>query len=246
MDNLDLIEKYFENSLTEKEQALFDDLLKNNQNFQDEFNFQKDLKKVITVNQRESLKSTLQGFEKKLRKTRVIQLKHWAAAASVILILGLGYLIFQTSFNNSSEKIYADYFEPYRNIIHPVVRGERADTIEAIAFAAYENGKYYKAINLFNSVENTDADYIKFYEAMCYLKLNKIQEAIDLLLPIATSSNMEESRFNFKQKANWYLGLAYLKNGERNKAISQFSILANYPEDVYKKEKAKIILERLD
>ncbi len=245
MNNIDLIEKYFKKSLNDEEQVLFDNLLKSDQKFKEEFDFQKDLKKVIAVNQRESLKTTLQGFEDKFKKNKVIPMKWLMAAASVILILGLGYIIYQTSFNNSPEKLYADNFEPYRNIIQPVVRGESVDTIEAIAFAAYENGKYYKAINLFNSIE--EKEYLKFYEAMCFLKLDKTQEAIDLLLPIATSNtNVEDLRFNFKHKANWYLGLAYLKMGDKNRAISQFSILANYPEDVYKKEKSKLILKKLN
>ena len=47
MKNHDLIDRYFENSLSPKEQKLFNDLLQNNLEFSNEFLFQKDLKKVI-------------------------------------------------------------------------------------------------------------------------------------------------------------------------------------------------------
>ncbi len=44
MKNLELIDKYFSNSLSQKEQLLFNQLLQNDKDFKSEFLFQKDLK----------------------------------------------------------------------------------------------------------------------------------------------------------------------------------------------------------
>jgi len=248
MNNSDLIEKYFENSLTPKEQLVFNDLLQNDEAFKNEFIFEKDLKKVIAINQKENLKSTLQNFEKKLENNSKIFFlpKKWLAAASIILLIGLGFWFVKNTYFPSDEKIYAQNFEPYRNIIQPIVRGEKINTIEYKAFVAYENNECHKAINLFNSSTNSEADYIQFYKAMCYLSLNKTSNAINLLLPIATANTQENTNKNFKEIANWYLGLAYLKNNEKQKAISQFSLIANHPEASYKKEKASKILSYLN
>lgn len=243
--NLELIEKYFSNSLTDEEQILFNNLLKDDKAFKDEFLFLKDLKKTLSHNQKKSLKTTLQNFESDLKNEKGFHLKKWLAAASIILVLGLSYFLFSDSFNNTPEKLYAEYFEPYRNVVHPVVRGENGKTIESSAFLAYENKKYHKALNLLNSVSNNNDDCFKFYSAMCYMGLNKNLDAIDLLLPIATSESNPDSDLNFNAKANWYLGLAYLNSGDINKAISQFSFVVNNPSCSFKKEEAQEILNKL-
>lgn len=69
MENHDLIDRYFENSLSPKEQQLFNDLLQNDSNFKDEFIFQKDLKQVIAVSQQEELKSRLSHIEDNVQKS---------------------------------------------------------------------------------------------------------------------------------------------------------------------------------
>ena len=245
MKNIDLIDKYFENNLTPKEQLLFNDLLHSDEEFKSEFVFQKDLKKVISITQTENLKSTLQNFEKKINnKSKVLFLpKKWLVAASIILLVGFGFWFINNSYFPSNEQLYTQNFEPYRNIVQPVVRGESINSIEYKAFVAYENKNYHKAINLYNSVDNTNADYIQFYKAMCYLSLNKTNEAINLLLPVATSSNKSTSDKNFDELSNWYLGLAYLKNGENGKALSQFSLIANHPTNTFKQEESKEIID---
>ncbi|MCF6223728.1 MAG: hypothetical protein L3J34_08375 [Flavobacteriaceae bacterium] len=248
MNDFELIDKYFENNLTPKEQRIFNELLNNNEDFKEEFLFQKDLKKIIALDQRENLKSTLQGFENKIEKeVKILFLpKKWFAAASIILLLGLGTWFVNDTYFPSNQKIYATNFVAYRNIIQPVVRSSEVNTIEYKAFVAYENRECHKALNLFNSTVNSKEEYIQFYKAMCYLSLSKPSNAINLLLPIATSTNKNDSKINFKEIANWYLALAYLKNEEKQKAISQFSFIANHPDNYFKKEEANKILNYLN
>ena len=244
--NVELIEKYFNDTLKDDEQILFNKLLKNDTAFKEEFLFQKDLKKALSHNQRNSLKTTLQYFENNIKNEKVFPLRKWLAAASIILVLGFSYFLYSDSFKSSPENLYAEYFEPYRNIVHPVVRSKNEKTIESRAFLAYENGKFYKAINLLNSVSNNNDEYIRFYKAMCNLGINKYPEAISLLLPIASNPSNNNSDINFSEKANWYLGLAYLGTSDLNNAISQLSIVANNPVNSYKKEEAQEILDKLN
>lgn len=248
MGNLDLIDKYFNNSLSPKEQLLFNEFLQNDEEFKSEFLFQKDLKTVITKNQREDLKKTLQNFENEIqKKSKVFGLpKKWLIAASFSLLIGLGFWYVKTNFYPSDEKLFAENFEPYRNIVQPIERSAKEQSIECKAFLAYENGNYYKAINLFNSVKNQKEPYVSFYKALCYLSLEKPTEAINLLLPLATVKNDEGTFKNFHQLSNWYLGLAYLKNNEKKKAISQFSIIANLPDSTTKKKESQELLNYLN
>ena len=251
MKNLELIDKYFSNSLSPKEQKLFNELLQNDQNFKTEFLFQKDLQLALAKNEQYNLKNSLQNIEKNIEnkpKLTVVS-KKWLAAASIIFIIGLLSIFVKSSFYPSLDKIYADNFVPYRNIVHPVVRGEVSNTIENSAFIAYENENFHKAINLFNSIENQNAAYIPFYKAMCYLSLNKTVEAINLLEPLSTESVSYSEILDdkFKFKTEWYLGLAYLKMGEKEKAISKFSIVINQPcDECNKREIAQEIMQIID
>ncbi len=248
MKNLELIDKYFSNSLNPKEQLLFNDLLQSDKDFKKEFIFQKDLKKIISIQQQKDLKSTLQQFEENVQKKSTVLFipKKWLVAASLALLIGLGFWFVKNHYFISSEQLFSQHFEPYRNIVRPIERGENENSLEFKAFVAYEGGNYYKSINLFNSVDNSEDTYILFYKAMSYLEVNKTSEAINILLPIATSKNYKESDLNFDELANWYLGLAYLKMNENNKAISQFSLIVNHPTNTFKKEEATKILNALN
>jgi len=248
MNKIDLIDKYFSNSLSPKEQLKFNELLENDEQFKKEFDFQKDLQQVISRDQRKDLKEVLQNFEKD-RKPSVNLFnnsKEWLVAASIIIIVGLGFLFVKSNFYPSSEKLFAQNYEPYRNIVLPIERGENSNTIEHSAFVAYENGNYHKAINLFNSVPNKNEQYIQFYKSMCYMSLNKTKEAIALLKTIADSNNKVNPENNFAEIANWYLALSYLNTGETDKASKRFSMIANNRGNVYKKEESKKILNYLD
>jgi hypothetical protein len=245
MKKEDLIEKYFTSNLSHEERILFDKLLQHDQEFKDEFVFQKELKQSIAHQQRETIKKTLKGFEDKLSKKKVFTLKNWLAAASVLLVFSLGYFAFNKYNSSQPEKLFTSNFAPYENVVHPTARSSDDESIESKAFSAYDSGMYYKAINLFNSVENKDADYIRFYKAMSFLALKKNQEAIDLLLPLATTPDASTSKFKWHGKANWYLGLAYLNNQEVDRAISQFNVVVNHPDCDYKKEAAKDIISQV-
>jgi len=107
MKNHDLIDRYFENSLSPKEQKLFNDLLQNDPDFKAEFIFQKDLKQVVAVNQHEELKSTLSQIEKEVQKNSRIMIipKKWMVAASLFLITSLGIYTIKSVYYPSNEAI---------------------------------------------------------------------------------------------------------------------------------------------
>jgi len=247
MSKTDLIEKYFSNSLSPKEQLKFNELLHTDEKFKIELDFQKDLQKVIYRNQRNDLKKVLQNFEQHKPVVKLLNIsKKWLVAASILLIVGLGYIFLKNDNYSSPDDLFVQNYEPYRNIVLPVARGATSNTIEQSAFVAYENGNYRKAINLFNSVPNKNDQYIQFYKAMCYMSLNKPKDAISLLKIITESDYNLNSGINFKELANWYLALAYLDLGEIERAKKQFSVIASDTDNVYKKEVSGKILKSLN
>lgn len=241
MKNLDLIEGYFENSLNAKQRIEFNELIQTDEEFKKEFLFQKDLKRVITQHQNEELKDALVQFESKLKRNfrfGVLPSK-WVAAASLALILSFGSWAVKNYVFPSNERIFDNYFEPYRNTVLPIVRGEEMNTIEYRAFLAYESGEYHKAINLFNSVENKGEKYVPFYKAMCYLSVDKTQAAIETLLPIAEGSDGSIEDLDWQQKAEWYLALAYLKQDQEQEALYYLNKLRDQNQELrFMKEEA--------
>jgi len=244
MKNFELIDLYFDNSLSPKEQLLFNDLLQNDLDFKNEFIFRKDLKKVIAVRQQEDLKTSLGQFEDKIRQNSKLMMlpKKWLVAASVVILATFGLYSVKTVYFPSNEVIYQTYFTSCRNTIQPVVRGKIPNTIEYSAFVAYEAHDYYKAINLFNSVADPEASYINFYKGLSCMEIDKLTMAIELLDPISKSENLEGKSADFDEKAKWYLALAYIKNNENKKAIEELSLISNQPSGTFKKEEAIEVL----
>lgn len=248
MKNHDLIDSYFENSLSPKEQKIFNDLLQNNSDFKNEFQFQKDLKKVIAIKQQEELKSTLVEIENRSQKNSSFMLipKKWMIAASLLIIASVGTWGIKSNYYPSNEAIYADYFEPSRNTVQPVVRGENLNTIEYRAFVAYESQNYHKAINLFNSVKNPEAAYIDFYKGLSYMAINKHEDAINLLEPLSKTNILEGKNKDIDEKAKWYLALSYIKINEDQNAANTLNLLIDNPTSSYKKVDALEILAFLN
>ena len=128
----------------------------------------------------------------------------------------------------------------------PIVRGDEIHTIEYRAFLAYEAGEYHKAINLFNSVENSEDKYIQFYHGLCLLSVDKTEEAIQTLRPLTESSPGTLENMDFRQKATWYVGLAYLKQGKEQEAMYYMDILRKQNQELrFKKNEAEEIYELL-
>ena len=246
-ERIELIERYFENSLSPKERLEFNDLLQNNEDFRKEFLFNKDLKKAITRHQNDELKETLGKFESKLQRSSGSSLipRKWMAAASLAILLAIGSWTATTYIFPSNERIFETYYEPYPNTVMPIVRGDELHTIEYRAFLAYEAGEYHKAINLFNSVENSTAKYIRFYTALCQLSVDNTDEAIKTLLPLTESSGSLQD-MDCRQKATWYIGLAYLKKGKEDQARHFMDVLRNQNEELrFKKQEAEEVFELL-
>lgn len=94
-----------------------------------------------------------------------------------------------------------------------------------IAFSSLTAKNYTDAADAFKAARPTgevrggETDlallfYIDYYSAQCAMEMNKTSEAISKL-----QQALKESPDNFsKAKAHWYLALAYLKNGDIEKA----------------------------
>ena len=154
MDKELLLYRYFSDQLTDDEQLLFNDLLEKDLEFKAQFEFENDLKRVINKNQKQNLKQKLIGFEKEIEaKNKSIsskpRLKNWSIAASIALLIGLGWIAYSTFSGPDYDNLYVANFETYPNTVYTITRSDADQSLERNAFAAYEASDYEKAAAAF-------------------------------------------------------------------------------------------------
>lgn len=189
-----------------------------------DLDFNKNIKQAITAEERKRLKSDLQSLEASLYTSKNSK-TNWLMVASISLLLSLGGYFYVFNQSVSPEKLYAQNFEPYRNVVQPIVRGEESNDKKTIAFSYYEQKNYKKAIELFNDLSSKkilDNNTLSFYKANAFLELKQPQKAIDLLMPLTENSNSK-----WQKESLWYLALASLQKEDVESAKKYLLELKN-------------------
>lgn len=234
MNSHDYIDKYFEGSLTPEERQEFEFLLRSDDELADNFAYQKQLKKAITLNERTDLKKKLQEFESETLKPK--SFKVWYAVASIVLLCCLGYYFAITSTNG----LYDDYYQTYPNVVAPTVRGESSEDLTSKAFYSYDAGNYKQSAELFSSIyDTTHEDYALLYKGISLMELKEHQQAI------AVFNQFEDSKQSrFTPFVKWYKALSYLKIENKEESISLLKDLSNIKNP--QQELAKQLLAELE
>lgn len=176
---------------------------------------EKRLRQMIHRQSREELRMRVRNLD---QERTFPQWKTWVAAAMIPLLLGLGYL-FWTQSAQDSVSDYLSYYESYPNTVLPFVRGEEKEDPAWEAFMAYESQEFAKAKELFTQLNRTQAkDEWIFYEAMSKMELQEWNNAIKLF---ENHSWASEEKGSFGDVKDWYLALALLYSGEEAKAQQQ-------------------------
>ena len=92
----------------------------------------------------------------------------------------------------------------------------------ASAIESYKLGDYQRAATGFSEAVLRDSSFIspRFFMGLTYLALENYNQAINLLSGVVNDSG------EYGKEARWYLGLAYLKTGNKAKAAECFKLLA--------------------
>lgn len=240
-----LINRYIRDELTEAEQEFLNERLKDAA-FQEELNLQKSLQKAFQVSGREVLKSRFQQLETNRvneKKTtsqdspgRVISINRWLIAAASVLLLVAAWWYFAPG-TSTPDQLYAQYYEPYPNVVAPIQKGEPSENQFVRPYQLYERQEYREAIEGFLKLPNGEIS-AQFYLALSYLAL----EQPDCIEPL---ESLSRHKGGWQQAATWYLALAHLKfeNVDYSKELLE-SIKKNKAHPFY--NQAKILLEKLE
>lgn len=250
MDDEALINGYFKDTLSEDQRAEFNSLLQTDSEFAADFEFERELQSALKKEERQKIKSLFSNLDSETvadtedsgpneTETKVISIRPWLVAASVILLLGLGsWLVFFNNPDLNTNRLYAANFAPYENVVHPIERGEQLEDLKTRAFTAYEDAEHSLALELFKELQVQQNDpYIAFYEAIVLMQLEKQEEAVQLL------EGYIENNGQLKDRATWYLALAYLKLGDVAESKTQLGKLVEMGS--FKKKAAQELLSEL-
>ena len=235
MNHENLILKYFNKTLSKKEETLISNLLETDATFKVLFNEHENMHMAFKLNEKAHLKNRL----KQLDPIEVLPIKKTLNKKLISLALACCLAVVAFYFFSNNTMSYHNYFEVYPNVYQPVVRGSESKNNEA--FIAYENKNYLKAENDFKAiikVNNTDAN-IEFYYAMSLLNQNKFSEAKAVL------NKLKNKNHNFKPETLWYAALISINNKDLELAKKELNTLLKLNSD-FKKEETKQLLKRLE
>lgn len=152
----------------------------------------------------------------------------WVYVAAAIVVLLIAWVLI----NDSQEVRTPDELFIAYDSSPPFVldRSTKSGTEDAYRNLTrwYESRNYEKAlieIERLNRSDSANFD-LRFYEAYCYLQTGKIQEALLGFEPFTDQQN-----HRFTNKAKWYTGLTYLKQGDVDQAKMILKSIAG-PDDL--------------
>lgn len=198
-----LIEKYFSHQLSDAEFNQLKKWIEEDELFKNEFYQQLEIQKIISEANHSQIKERLKRLDKKPKKKNTWYLY----AASVTILIVLGFLLYKPQ--QELQEIYVENFEVYPNVINIATRSGLENKNDASeAFQYYEKELYHEAVLAFDQAyKNHPEDYLLFYKGVSLLAQQKTNEGIKVL----HSYDWEKNQSEFTAVANWYLGLAYLK-----------------------------------
>ncbi|KAA1242491.1 hypothetical protein [Aquimarina sp. RZ0] len=231
------IEEYLANTLSQEEQVAFEKEMAMDSELKIEVEKQRELHRVLSDTDTMAFKEKLQKISAEIKQEESktnSYFSYWKIAASIIILFGLGTLLWNISDSESPEDLYLAYYHPFPAEDH--TRGETHNDTKGI-IAAYVNGEYSRVIQkLEGLVKSSDQERFKLYLGNSYLNTNQEQKAIFQFQSIRKSSQYYET-------AKWYKALAYLKIGKKDSAKSILSSIINY-KGIYK-SKALELSEKL-
>ena len=228
-EQYELLEAYLNNELSASDRALFEADVRADADLQAEVGQQRDLRLGLRA----------MGIERTLERVRtqykaappeparadwqptvvrpLSTWRYWAVAASVVLVLGLGFYAYQQTTGSRADIAYAD------TLPDELIKGFPAESLSPEirtqflnALTSYRAGKYDQVIERLKTLPaDKETTYYKdYFLGLSYVANGQPTEAIPLLSGALTTPSAP-----LRQKVEWCLALAYVKNGQNDQAL---------------------------
>lgn len=244
--DLEILENYYEGRMSKSELDAFEKLIVSDAEVAAELQNYVLSKAAIASASNERLKKHLieKGKILPMSDQRKAPFKRYLAiAASIAILIGLGWAIFQFFHpKKSTEEIYIAYYQR-PDINEFTVRGEDNDSSQLFwdqGLNYYANHKIDKAAAEFNKMINMNktASVSKAYFmlALCYMEMNDTQKAIQTFGRVSDQSN-----FVFMKQ--YYSALCLIKMDKKKEASDLLLKIVKDQNHPYRKNAIRIYLE---
>lgn len=213
----EIIERYIKGDMTLKESQDINQLIE----LDDEFkNNVEEVKAFIskTEEKKEELNNLVNNVETQPAKKNNYNFNHVRfkqLALATAFIIGFGSIYFFSFPEN--EKLYTKYYTPAQSLPN---QNKKSDDIEFFnAMDKYNRGEYNAAIKSLQklALKNPANDTLNYFIGVAHLANKNTDSAI----PFLERTVQSKKTFPLISEANYYLGLAYLKEG-KTKLAKQF------------------------
>lgn len=224
------IDLFWAGKLPDTEKNAFLQHYKADEAFRKEVHFYLSTKKVLqsAADERKAHFDALYEMTNKKPPLRLLKWQNLAAAAIILMILGVGILQFLPPI---AEKDAIAQFEPHQ-------KGASAGiSTFSIGKKYYDSGDLARAIESLQSIKANESDYMdaQMYIGNIYFKQKKYPQAI------AAWQNINDG-YNLHETANFNIALAYLAQNDKENAILYLNKVTSKSKNG---NKARAILRRL-
>ncbi|SFZ93754.1 hypothetical protein SAMN05428642_103314 [Flaviramulus basaltis] len=219
------IERYINGTMKPDELKDFNDYLKIDSEFKKQV---EDIKTMLLAKETKSLKEDSKPSTKDLTKTKTTKtpakvrlLKSSKIALVAAIIIALGSIWYFS--NSPNQKLYSKYFKPATEL--PEINIKNSSYLyEYDAMKNYKNGNYSKAIKEWQILneQKINNDTLNYFLGIAKMANNNVPDAIPFL-----ERCVAKNSFSLLNNAYFYLGLAYLNEGNIELAKKYISLSKN-------------------
>ncbi|WP_203255832.1 tetratricopeptide repeat protein [Hyunsoonleella ulvae] len=234
---LETIERYLNGTLSTLEREDFNRLLDLDEDFKAQV---EDVRTMLFGIEAQSLKEQLNEFHEEIPQTKaeptpeqkVRFLRYSKIAAAAAIIIAVGSIWFFSGSPN--ETLYAKYFKPDPGL--PTTMSSTNNFEFYDAMVSYKHGDYKIAIDKWNILnkQKPENDTLNYFLGVAHLAAKNAEEAI----PYLERASEAKDGFEFLSDAYFYLGLAYIKEGNLELAKKNLGLSNS--------EISKTVLKELD
>jgi len=238
------IEQFLANEMAPSERAAFKKELRSNPDLAAELKLSQSIDAAIInddiIDLRRKLIAAINASHVAKPDVPVVQMhtrKWWYAAASLLVLCAFAATMYlQTGQDISNDSLFTQYYNA-ENIVDQT-RGDE-NIVEAVI--KFQQKDFATASVLFKRILDKDNSNIAvwFYYGISNIETKNYDNSIKAFTTI-----IKQNDNLYIEHAEWYLGLCYLKNNQKDKAIDQFVGIASNPDNFHRQE-AKNILEKL-
>jgi len=238
------IDQFLANEMAPAERAAFENELRSNSDLARELKLAQIIDYSIirddVIDLRKKLIAAINAGKASRTEVPVVRMntrKWWYAAASLFALFAVtATLYLQTNRNMSADSLFTEYYNS-ENIVD-LTRGDE-NIVDAII--KFQQKDYATASDLFKKILAKDDSNIAvwFYYGIANIETQNYENSITAFTTI-----IKQNDNLYIEHAEWYLGLCYLKDNQKDKAMDQFVAIASNPDNFHRQE-AKNILEKL-